>query len=320
MQNGPWPCGACVRLRLKCIPPSRDPDGEQQTPESTGDQQQYSFHNKTVNGFEPKQEPDWNESSAHHAFIDTRQGISPSTFAAIPPYVSQYQSPAARSGPGYTAEQNLTSATRPSLYQHAEHIQDMPSLVRTKTEASESDDPHEVDATVKELSEHMGDLCIDQTSIASYIANEKKLLAEIPAMEEVELSLPPSVNHDSTVTIPPEMMPSEERAMDYFGYYFSHIHPYVPVLNRSVFYEQWRSARRSISPLILEGIFACVARYLEEPIEVRRWLALASKHEESFKDVPRFSTIQGQVDGPREIRSGSHANSSYSELLFADRQ
>jgi hypothetical protein len=44
--------------------------------------------------------------------------------------------------------------------------------------------------------------------------------------------------------------------------------------------------------LILEGIFACVARYLEEPIEVRRWLALASRHEESFKDVPRLSTIQ----------------------------
>jgi len=141
----------------------------------------------------------------------------------------------------------------------------------------------------------MGDLSIDPTSVATYITKEKTALAEVPAIEEVDLVLPPSVSADSTVRIPAEMMPSEERALDYFGYYFDYIHPYVPVLHRQEFCDQWRTARNTISPLILEGIFACVARYLDEEIEVRRWLALASRHEESFKDVPRLSTIQAMV-------------------------
>nr|POE49407.1 hypothetical protein CFP56_50324 [Quercus suber] len=28
VQNGPWPCGACVRLKLKCVPPTSDADDE----------------------------------------------------------------------------------------------------------------------------------------------------------------------------------------------------------------------------------------------------------------------------------------------------
>ncbi|KAK5145975.1 hypothetical protein LTR04_001163 [Oleoguttula sp. CCFEE 6159] len=130
---------------------------------------------------------------------------------------------------------------------------------------------------------------------APYITNQKKSLAEAPAVEEYEVHLPPHISLDLTVRIPPEMMPLDYRAMQYFDYFFTNIHPYVPVINRSYFYQQWHTDRGSISPLILEGIFACSSRFVDGPIQGDQWLALASRHEESFKDVPRLSTIQAML-------------------------
>ena len=87
-------------------------------------------------------------------------------------------------------------------------------------------------------------------------------------------------------------MPSDEQCLAYFDTFFTHVHPYVPVLSKPYFYEQWRTNRRSISPLILEAIFACAGRMSEDPSRGAQWLALASKHEDCFMDVPRLSTIQ----------------------------
>jgi hypothetical protein len=72
------------------------------------------------------------------------------------------------------------------------------------------------------------------------------------------------------------MMPSEQQALDYFDYFFTNIHPYCPVINKSYFYQQWHTARESISPLMLEAIFACASLMLEEPGQGNKWLALAS--------------------------------------------
>ena len=80
--------------------------------------------------------------------------------------------------------------------------------------------------------------------------------------------------------------------MEWFNIFFTHIHPYVPVISKSYFYQQWRTNRRSISPLILEAIFACAGRMSDDPAQGAQWLALASKHEDCFMDVPRLSTIQ----------------------------
>ena len=110
-------------------------------------------------------------------------------------------------------------------------------------------------------------------SQAPYITNQRNTLAEGPAIEEREVVLPPSTNN-SFVWVPMEMMPSESEAMTYFGYYFSNIHPYVPVINPTVFYEQWRQNRQSISPLILEGIFGCATQMSGEDDLRSRWLAL----------------------------------------------
>ena len=117
-----------------------------------------------------------------------------------------------------------------------------------------------------------------------------------------------SPSSNSTVRIPPELMPPDEQCMEYFHIFFTDIHPYVPVISKPYFYQQWRSNRRSISPLILEAIFACAGRLSDDPAQGAQWLALASsmlsscvlriwlmqflEHEDCFMDVPRLSTIQ----------------------------
>lgn len=87
-------------------------------------------------------------------------------------------------------------------------------------------------------------------------------------------------------------MPSDEEALNYFKIYFRDIHPYVPVIHRSHFYWQWENDRDSISPLLLESLFASAGRFSDSPAQSAQWLALANKHESSFMDVPRLSTIQ----------------------------
>jgi hypothetical protein len=79
------------------------------------------------------------------------------------------------------------------------------------------------------------------------------------------------------VRIPVEMMPSEEVALEYFDYFFSHIHPFVPVLCQSTFYREWATNREGISPLLLEGIFASATAMMNKQLESNKWIALASR-------------------------------------------
>jgi hypothetical protein len=121
-------------------------------------------------------------------------------------------------------------------------------------------------------------------------------LAEAPALEEFEYALPSNqTGSGTTVRIPPELMPDDEQAMEYFEVFFNDLHPYVPVISKAYFYQQWHTNRRSISPLLLEAIFACAGRMSDDPAQGAQWLALASKHENCFMDVPRLSTIQALI-------------------------
>lgn len=81
----------------------------------------------------------------------------------------------------------------------------------------------------------------------------------------------------SKIRIPPELMPDERDSLNYIEAFFTHIHPYVPVLNRASFYHQWHTSRDSISPLILEAIFALGGRLRDDPSDGHQWLALASR-------------------------------------------
>ena len=112
---------------------------------------------------------------------------------------------------------------------------------------------------------------------APYITNQRSTLAEGPAVEERDVILPPSAPANSYVGVPSEMMPSDSQAMDYFNYYFVNIHPYIPVISPSMFYNQWRHNRRSISPLVLEGIFACATQMTGDRELRAQWLALGAR-------------------------------------------
>lgn len=82
-------------------------------------------------------------------------------------------------------------------------------------------------------------------------------------------------------------MPSNEDATALFEVFFRDVHPYVPVLNRSQFYHQWHTDKETISPLVLEAVFACAGRIAEEPSEGAQWLALAN----SLYPIPRAQQI-----------------------------
>jgi hypothetical protein len=91
-----------------------------------------------------------------------------------------------------------------------------------------------------------------------------------------------------TVRIPAEFMPNDEVAMYYFDLFFSDVHPYVPVIDRPFFYHQWHHDRESISPLILEAIFACAGMKSRDPSQGAKWLALAGSTPPTFlQSIPQ---------------------------------
>lgn len=112
---------------------------------------------------------------------------------------------------------------------------------------------------------------------------------EEPAVEEVDdfkSMLPPMPSGPGLkIRIPPELMPDDATIMHYFDLYFTNVHPYVPVLNKTQLYQQWHTNRESISPLLLEAIFAVAGRLADEPAQGQQWIALASS-----KDLNRSST------------------------------
>ena len=121
--------------------------------------------------------------------------------------------------------------------------------------------------------------CRANFEIAEYISNQKKALADTPAYEDLEIKLP-ETKPFGTVRIPQELMPSKARCLELFEIFFEHLHPFVPVLSKPYFYEQCRHKPQSISPLILEAIFACAGSVSsDDDAEGAQWLALAaSKH------------------------------------------
>src|SRR5271168_236354 len=115
--------------------------------------------------------------------------------------------------------------------------------------------------------------------IAPYLSRKNKnIVVEEPAYEDTDAykHALPSVTSgpDMKIRIPPELMPDEQTALHYFDLYFTNVHPYVPVLNKTLFYQQWHSNRESISPLILEAIFAIAGKLADEPSQGQQWLAL----------------------------------------------
>ncbi|KAK5806977.1 hypothetical protein VI817_001235 [Penicillium citrinum] len=283
-----WPCSACTRLKLVCVPPTIGQDGEFLDGQGGESVQQ------DMGGPSNTSEP------SHHSFPvppTYRDGNQP-TMTSVPSYESMgmysqfVQAPPSqhglynemRSPPMVMPPQ---SYQQPQIYQRTQH----PSLGTADRGVYAESEP----STAENLSDVLGELKIDETGIAPYIRRQRtdRVEPEVPIQEDVEERLPPlSTGAGAMIRIPPELMPDEEDVMNYFKIYFDEIHPYLPIIPRAHLYYQWQNDRRSISPLLLEALFACAGRLSDEPAEGAQWLALANRHETSFMDVPRLSTIQ----------------------------
>ncbi|KAL9599668.1 MAG: hypothetical protein Q9219_003656 [cf. Caloplaca sp. 3 TL-2023] len=288
-----WPCAACVRLKLQCVPPSLNYD------RSHGGGGTYSglegvldFDHSSASG-DDEQYNQNGEASQFYDFgnpNDTLQNHPISFGHGMPDYSTAVRN---SNQPDFNYDP-ITSMpmTFPETYQNPTAFQPVnippaPPLIREDSNWSTDQ------KTAAELSEVLGELNIKENGVALYISQQKKSLAEAPALEEFEVKLPSSVTGSgSTVKIPPDLMPPPEQCLEWFEIFFTNIHPYVPVLSKPHFYQQWHTKRQSISPLILEAIFACAGRMSNDPAKGAQWLALASKHEDCFMDVPRLSTIQ----------------------------
>jgi len=141
--------------------------------------------------------------------------------------------------------------------------------------------------------EHLGTLKIGENGVAPYLRPDKTTGKEIEApLQEPEpepnISAALSTGAGSQVRIPPELMPSQEDAMHAFKTFFRDVHPYAPVLCRNHFYNQWQNDRSSISPLVLEAVFANAGRLSDDPAQGAQWLALANSELHHLGDVKGY--------------------------------
>jgi Fungal specific transcription factor domain/Fungal Zn(2)-Cys(6) binuclear cluster domain len=281
-----WPCAACTRLKLHCVPPAGGVDGDFGTGASLeGEgaldlshqthiaQSGYSasFPSHPRHGFDSYNQYDptfhkaayFNSEDMYHGIYTGQQ-----QYGSVDGYRTQR--------PGFPAPRS-DSDTQQSF-------------------SSETPIEH---ANVDDLSQHLGDLKITETGVAPYVRQQKKDAVEpdgpvrdAQEMAEDQVDRAFKTDAGSHIRIPPALMPSNEDATALFEVFFKDVHPYAPVLNRRQFYQQWHTDKEAVSPLVLEAVFACAGRIADEPSEGAQWLALANKHEAYFLDTPRLSTVQ----------------------------
>ena len=284
-----WPCAACTRLKLHCVPPVGGVDADFITSRPSGSNEALSVQN----------------FSHPEAGAVQQNNISPQNYAA-----SFHSDP----GLQYDSYQHNNSYQKPtylpsdrtyeSLYVTHQQLPQSaldgfdpirPPGYQQVRSGSESHSAGSIDQyTAEDLIQHLGELKIAENGVAPYIRQQRKEIAEPDGpLEEAEFKLAAfSTEAGSHIRIPPLLMPSHEDAQGYFKAFFRDVHPYVPVICRNQFYHQWSTDKESISPLLLEAVFACAGRMSDDPAQGAQWLALANKHEASFLDTPRLSTLQ----------------------------
>ncbi|RYP04201.1 hypothetical protein DL765_010266 [Monosporascus sp. GIB2] len=279
-----WPCSACIRLKLHCVRPNAQYDGspteqyESSRSEYEAVQIQDNYRQmampqqQSMMGGQPKMAGMY---TSHDSYTDPH-GVYPSVHY----------------GDAATAQHNVPYSTVPSVgvmdQQYAPAgVFPTPPVHHQSVHSESSPESYQQDHYGQhDISDVLGALKLDERGTA--ILNHE----EEPAVEDVDDfkgSLPPlTTGPGLKIRIPPELMPDEETILHYFDLYFANVHPYVPVLNKPHFYHQWHNNRESISPLLLEAIFAVAGRLADEPAQGQQWIALAS-------NVPRLSTLQAQL-------------------------
>ncbi|KJZ76979.1 hypothetical protein HIM_03856 [Hirsutella minnesotensis 3608] len=284
-----WPCSACIRLKLNCV----RPNGYDGSADSTSTSTTYEtilnpsghFQQLSMGHHVPKPHGDVYSSQAAYPDADA------SAFQTIP----------------FDSQHNMHYTTVPppsvSVMDHhhpyaSANAFPTPPPMHLAPRGDSSPDACSVDShQQQDLADLLGTLRVNELGTAPYLRNKDSFRhQEQPAVEDDDDFggvLPPIASGPGhKIRIPPELMPDDASALHYFDLYFSQVHPYVPVLDKAQFYRQWNTARETLSPLILEAMFAIGGRLAEDPAQGQQWLALASRHADSFMDVPRLSTLQ----------------------------
>ncbi|KAK4149127.1 hypothetical protein C8A00DRAFT_19148 [Chaetomidium leptoderma] len=291
-----WPCSACIRLKLHCVRPNGFDSSESQVYESPQSQfesphvpddfrQQLPLQDQQLLGHGPKPAPMY---PAQTSYQDTSGLYHSVQYGEPQPMQHDLQyAPVHHHATGVLdqqyAAQTAAFPTPPS--QHAPN-----------PGASPADSFH-TEYAQQDLANLLGSLNVDEAGTAPYLNSKMQSSRdEEPAVEDADdykTFLPPLMaGAGSKIRIPPELMPDDDTVLHYLDLYFVNAHPYVPVLDKSYFYHQWHNNRESISPLLLEAMFAIAGRLADEPAQGQQWLALATRHADSFMDVPRLSTLQ----------------------------
>lgn len=281
-----WPCSACIRLKLHCVRPNGYDGATDSTTYETLVPPGNQFQQMAMPPHPQGQAPLKSESDVYAPQAGYPDAASTS-FQAMPYDASQPQH-----------DIHYTTVAPPmSLVDQQVAPQDAFPTPPTMQQSQPGSSPGAYSDSYQghDLADLLGGLKMNEIGTAPYLRNKASFRHEDPAVEEDDGygNLPPiSIGAGHRIRIPPELMPDDGNAIHYFDLYFTHVHPYVPVLNRSMFYRQWATARDSISPLILEALFAIGGRLADEPAQGQQWLALASRHADAFMDVPRLSTLQ----------------------------
>ena len=322
-----WPCSACIRLKLQCVRPNGfdgaadpngfdmiDPSQFQQMPmgqqqmmqgQPKPNQQMYSmqggyadaaYQTLPYDASQPQQDVHYTTVSPQASMMEQQQAGGQNVFPT-PPMQQQQQQQQQRQRQGSRVEESSPEAYSPDYQQ-----QDLADLLGT-LKVDEAGTGKRTPPTywllyvVRLLTELIA---------APYLRNKASFRREEQPVvddddEELETLPPLPVGRGMKIRIPPELMPDDETVLHYFDLYFTHVHPYVPVLNKALFYQQWNQNRSTISPLILEAIFAIGGRLAEDPGEGQQWLALASR------ELPRAEThtdFANYISRPRRCLHG----------------
>ncbi|KAF8245927.1 hypothetical protein K440DRAFT_686106 [Wilcoxina mikolae CBS 423.85] len=290
-----WPCSACTRLKLHCVPPMLQYDRDYTT------SNQVVLDQGPSGGFDHSNGGGGGEEDILHQSI-----MGKSSRTTMPNYHREngtYRSMAQEHHSQTHAHAHTQLAPMPySGLSSAENIEPPLSSVHFQTPVYHTPvqvmRQQEWHADNDYASALVGSLKIDDAGVAGYISAQGRRLAETPAYEpwsdEVEPNNPSFMpgQHEFAVKIRPNDMPTNEEAAELFSIFFNHIHPYIPIVNKTAFCRLWDTQREQISPLLLETIFACAGRLTTQPQKGLKWIAMATKHLDCFLDVPRLSTVQ----------------------------
>ncbi len=275
-----WPCAACIRLKLHCVRPNGFDSADSQVYDPQQSQfeaphvpdnfrEQLALQDQQLLGHAPKPGPIY----PPHTSYQNTPGLYHAQYVDSQPVPHNLQyAPVHHQSAGVVDQQQYAAQTAAFPTPPLHHAPNPGSPAETfHSEYAQQD-----------LADLLGSLKVDEAGTAPYLNSKMQSTRdEEPAVEdgdEYKTLLPPlTAGPGSKIRIPPELMPDDDTVLHYLDLYFVNAHPYVPVLDKSYFYHQWHNNRESISPLLLEAMFAIAGRLADEPAQGQQWLALATR-------------------------------------------